>query len=299
MKKLLILLLMVLMMVGCRDSKEIIIAEQYGLAYAPIQVMKARGTLEAQVDQEVKWVKMANTTALREALLAGQLDVGFLGIPPFIISYDNDVEWKMFTGLSEAPLGLMSRDIKDLESISKEDRIALPQPGSIQHILLAMAAEKTFGDAKYFDEQLVTMKHPDGMQALMAGGDITLHYTSPPFIFEEEKTGMHTVIDSETCMGEPFTFIVGVTTEDFEGSSAYKAFNEALTETIAFMYEYPEATLEILKTYYDYDEETLRDYVYNRGIVYTQEIKGVEGFVDFMYRNDYIKNSYEKEDLTW
>ncbi len=53
---------------------------------------------------------------------------------------------------------------------SPDDRIALPQPGSIQHILLSMAAEKQLGKHDVFDNQLVTMKHPDGMTALESFG---------------------------------------------------------------------------------------------------------------------------------
>lgn len=45
------------------------------------------------------------------------------------------------------PLGLQTNaeNIKSLKDIKPTDRIALPAPGSIQHILLAMAAEKNWG----------------------------------------------------------------------------------------------------------------------------------------------------------
>lgn len=301
MKKL-TLILIVFLLIGCQkqDDSKVIIAEQYGLAYAPIQVMKARGTLEALVDEEVKWVKLANTAAIREALLANRLDIGFLGIPPFILGYDNAVDWKIFSGLCEAPLGLMSNKVLTLESIQSSDRIALPQPGSIQHILLAMAAERTFGEADYFDKQLITMKHPDGMQALYSDNEVTLHFTSPPYIFEEAAAGMHQVIDSETCMGEAFTFIVGVTTPEFyEKTDLYDAFNQALEETLIFIKENPEETIALLMPYYQYDQETLSTYVYESGMSYTSDIKGVQTFIDFMYRNDYIKKTYEAKELIW
>jgi len=48
----LIILLMTIMLSGCRKkdtSPVITIAEQYGLAYAPLQVMKEKGFLEKKI----------------------------------------------------------------------------------------------------------------------------------------------------------------------------------------------------------------------------------------------------------
>jgi len=302
MKKWLLILLM-LTLVGCgQEEKTIIIAEQYGLAYAPIQVMKEKGFLDSKLaDHTIEWVKFGNTTAIREAMVADRLDVGFLGIPPFIMGSDKGMDWRIFTGLSRAPLGLMGKEsIESLKDIQADERIALPQPGSIQHILLSMAAERELNDATYFDDQLVTMKHPDGMQVLLTGNDIDYHFTSPPYLFEEKNQGMTEIISGETCFGDEFTFIVGITTPDFhEDEAAYQALNEALLETLEFMKESPEETLDILENYYDFDRETLETYVYDSGIVYETEVKGVETFVEFMFRNGYIEKQIEEDDLLW
>lgn len=297
MKKRLLLCIVLSLLVGCKSDK-IVIAEQYGLAYAPIQVMKTLGYYEDLVDQEVEWVKLGNTAAIREAMLADQLDVGFLGIPPFLIAYDQNVEWRIFTGLSQAPLGLMGREDVAFDTLKPTDRIALPQPGSIQHILLSMASEKTFGDADYFD-QLVTLKHPDGMQALINGIEVDYHFTSPPYLFEESEQGNHLIIDGETCMGEPFTFIVGVTEEEFYNTDAYTHFLEALDQTLIYMENNPEETIEILKSYYDYDNEKLRQYIYGSGMIYSREILGLTSFIEFMNRSQYIHTYYTEENLIW
>jgi len=192
MKKLFVVLLVILCLVGCKEEeKKLIIAEQYGLAYAPVQVMMSKGYLEeALPDYEIEWVKLGNTMAIREAMTADALDAAFLGIPPYIIGTDSGMNWGLFTGLSRAPVSLMGREDATLETIG-DGRIALPQPGSIQHILLSMAAERTFGDAKIFDNQLVTMKHPDGMQVLINGNEVDYHFTSPPYVFQEAEAGMH------------------------------------------------------------------------------------------------------------
>ena len=126
---------------SCSGAKEITIAEQYGLAYAPLQIMKAKSYFEQlEPDADIEWVRLGNTAAIREAVLAGEVDAGFMGIPPFLIGADNGMKWHLVAGLSVCPLGLVAARGEDLSDIAPGTRIALPQPGSIQHILLSMAA---------------------------------------------------------------------------------------------------------------------------------------------------------------
>jgi len=301
MKKLFVVLLVILCLVGCKEEeKKLIIAEQYGLAYAAVQVMMSKGYLEeALPDYEIEWVKLGNTMAIREAMTADALDAAFLGIPPYIIGTDSGMNWGLFTGLSRAPVSLMGREDATLETIG-DGRIALPQPGSIQHILLSMAAERTFGDAKIFDNQLVTMKHPDGMQVLINGNEVDYHFTSPPYVFQEAEAGMHEIISGETCFGGEYTFIVGVTSEELKNDTeAYNAISSAVKQSMEFIQNNPEETLDVLMPYYNIDRETLSTYIYDSGIVYETEIKGIETFVDFMYRNEYIKENYKEDELIW
>jgi len=301
MKKLFVVLLIVLCLAGCKEEEnKLIIAEQYGLAYAPVQVMMSKGYLEeALPDYEIEWVKLGNTMAIREAMTADALDAAFLGIPPYIIGTDSGMNWGLFTGLSRAPVSLMGREDATLETIG-DGRIALPQPGSIQHILLSMAAERTFGDAKIFDNQLVTMKHPDGMQVLINGNEVDYHFTSPPYVFQEAEAGMHEIISGETCFGGEYTFIVGVTSEELKNDTeAYNAISLAVEKSMEFIQNNPEEALDVLMPYYNIDREILSTYIYDSGIVYETEIKGIETFVDFMYRNEYIKEKYEEDELIW
>lgn len=287
-----------------KEEKKLVIAEQFGLAYAPIQIMKEKGFLDEKLEgYEIEWVKLGNTAAIREAMLADKLDVGFIGIPPFLIGYDNNMEWGIFSGLSSSPLGLVSSDsnIKSLSDIKSTDRIALPQPGSIQHILLSMAAESEFNEADKFDEQLVTMKHPDGMAALLSGSEVNLHFTSPPYLFEELKYDSNSlVVGGEKCFGEEFTFIVGITSKEIKKNEAlYNDLKKALVESIDFINNNREESVAILSKYYDYDNDTLIDYLYNQNIKYSTEVKGLNKFIEFMNNNGYLKNTYEVDELIW
>lgn len=305
--KIVTVLLIILVLTGCSrkaDDNKLIIAEQYGLAYAPLQIMKEQGFLESLLpDTEIEWVTLSNTTSIRESMLSKDVDMGFMGIPPFIIGLDNGMDWKIMCGLSKNPSGLVSNDpkIKTLADFKEGDKIALPQPGSIQHILLAMACEEQFNEAAKLDDLLLSMRHPDAYQSLESKATIKAHFASPPYLFDELKNkDNHLVLSGKEAFGGDFTFIVGVCDRDFyKNKEQYQAVEEALKQAMDFMAENKDDTLAILSKSYNIDKEVLNEYLSEEGMVYSQEVEGVETFVSFMLKNKYIQNNYEMKDLIW
>ena len=299
--------MIIIMTVGCgqKQKSELVIAEQYGLAYAPIVVMREKGFLQEALGDEttIRWEKLGNTAAIREAMLTDNLDVGFIGIPPFLIGADQGMDWRIISGLSSSPLGLITNDenINNLEDLRDKGKIALPQPGSIQHILLAMAAQEALGDATALDHQLIAMKHPEGYQALKASGDVTAHFTSPPYIFQEmDDDELNLLLTGDEAFGDSFTFIVGVCQESFiEDEASYAAFNKALERSIEFIQESPVETVDLLGEVFQLEGSVVRDYIYGRGMNYSTEVKGLGRFIEFMEDVGYIQSDLTEEGLVW
>ncbi len=94
---------------------------------------------------------------------------------------------------SAASLNVNQDRLKSLADFGDGDKIALPDVGiSYQALMLQMACEQTFGEgqANRLDRLTVSMAHPDGAAALMAGRtEITAHFTSPPYSFQEVQSG--------------------------------------------------------------------------------------------------------------
>lgn len=289
------------------DSQEKVvrIAEQYGIAYAPVQIIKEQRLMEKNCPGvQVTWEQMTNTTVIREAMVSDKLDIGFMAIPPFLIGWDNGMDWKIATGLSSVPTGLVAKnDIQSLQDIDSNDRIALPQPGSVQHILLAMACKEAFNDPKKMDNILVTLSHPDGMNALLAGNEISAHFTSTPYLETELATeGYHEILTGKEAFGGDFSFIVGVTTKKLhdESPAVYEAFNQSVAEAIEFINAHPEEAAEILTKYYDLPKEDILKYLTAEDTEYSPKVKGIKKFSDFMKETDYLKKSYTSiEDVVW
>lgn len=289
---------------NAQDIKTIRIAKQYGLAYAPLQIMIEKAFLEEAVGDQVKveWVQLANTAAIREAMLGNGLDVGFMAIPPFLIGIEGGMEWRMMIGLNQSPLGLVTNNvnINSLQDLVDYGKIALPQPGSIQHILLSMAAKKELGESTLFDQQLVSMKHPDAMQALLSSSEVVAHFTSPPYLFlEEDEKDTKVLVTGEEAMGEPFTFIVGACQESFYNTDYYNVVVECIIKSIEFIQDNPEETIEILAKEYELEKEVVKDYLYSRNMIYSDEILGVETFLEFMFEEGMITELYDLNSLEW
>ena len=309
-----VFLIFLFFITGCENNNEqniikdnkLVIAEQYGLAYAPVQLIKESNLLQqANPDLKIEWKQLSNTAAIRESMLAGEVDIAFMAIPPFLIARDKGMSWKIISGLSQSPLGLMvNRDyINSISDFKKSDKIALPQPGSIQHILLSMAAEKEFGDPKIFDNQLLTMKHPDAMNALLSGKEVAAHFASPPYLFlESREEGIKKVLSGKEAFGGEYTFIIGVSTEEFyqNEKQKYRIFKNSLNQALKKFNQSPESTAEILADNYDLKVKEMREYLSWPGMKYTSEIKGLKNFISFMKKQGYITNeNYKETDLVF
>lgn len=313
MKKIIGILCMVVLVLlqGCslqknnNSAKEIRIAEQYGIAYAPVQIMKHKGLMEKHVPGvTVIWEQMSNTTEIREAMVADRLDVGFMAIPPFLIGWDKGMDWKIATGLSSVPSGLVAREkIETIADLDENSRIAVPQPGSVQHILLAMACKEAFNDPERLDNQLVTLSHPDGMNALLSGTEITAHFTSTPYLEKEiEADGFHLILDGEKVFGQKFSFIVGVATRTLhdDNPALYEGFLKAVDEAIEFINNHPEEAAAILTEYYEIDEEEILAYLTADSSEYSTVVKGTEKFSSFMAETKYLSRQYEEiDEILW
>lgn len=286
---------------GRGDERVLRVAEQFGIAYAPLQVMKDEGLLEkALPGYEIEWVQLGGPAAIREGMLAGDIDIGFMGIGPMLIGVDTGMDWKCFTALSANEVSFVTNraDINSLADIGPNDRIAILSPGCTQHILLCMAAEQQLGDFNAFDTRLVSLSHPDGMSAMLAGGEIALHVTTPPYADLELESGMHKILTGQDVMGAPFTFICGVADEDFYAGdrSAYDAFRTCLRAAMDEINADFPAAAERLAPVYGVDADMLLPEMRYNGTIYSMALSEVDEFAAAMARLGFLSKAPARED---
>ena len=281
---------------GEKDVKTLVIAYQGGIGYAPVHIMEARKLIEAHYDGElnVTFTKLDSGAAINEGIIGGTIDVGCMGLAPAISGVSNGIPYRVISGLCSQSHGLMSNDpgISSLRDIGPEDTIALVNTGSIQHILLGMAAEKVLGDAHALDNNIQKMSHAEGMAALESG-TVKLHQTSSPFIYQERDSGRYVELgELAEVWPSGNTFLLAMASEALAQDEAlFAAVSAAFDEAIRFINENPEETAQIESEYLSLDLETVEAYLGEADCQFFPELRGAETMADFMLRAGFIDNA--------
>lgn len=242
---------------------EIVLAPQFGLAYLPLHVMKTQKLVESHLaknglpNTKVTWAQTTGGAAANEGLLSGNMHVVSGGVGPLLTIWGKtkgnlDVKGIGCFDATALYLNTINPAVKTLKDFSDKDRIALPAVKvSIQAVTLQMACEKEFGAGKQnqLDHLTVSMSHPDGTAALLSGkSEITGHFTSPPFSFQQlEDKRVHRVISSFEVLGGPATFNSAFTTSKFrnENPRSYKSIFDALVQAHDFIQKHRADAIKI------------------------------------------------------
>jgi NitT/TauT family transport system substrate-binding protein len=279
------------------EARQLRIVKQPGLGYLELIVMREQKLIEKRVPGlSVEWRQLTSGPVIRDAMVAGQMDIGSGGVGPFIQAIDKGLDWKTLGALNEMPLFLncARADIKTLRDLKPTDRIAMPAIGSIQHVVLQMEAEKELGDAKKLNQQIVAMSHPDGTAAILSHREITCHLSSPPFQYEQLRdTSIHKVFDSYQAVGSPHTFnLVWASAKWVKANPTLtRAFVDALQEATRFINEHPAEAAKLYATSEkskSTPDELLAD-IKQPGIKYTNTPTGLMKFATFMHKIGMIR----------
>ncbi|MDR2341678.1 MAG: ABC transporter substrate-binding protein [Campylobacteraceae bacterium] len=227
------------------EKSELKIAKQYGLSYLPLIVAEEHKLVEKHAKSlglenvKVSWITLSGGATANDALLSGSVDLVSGGVAPLIRLWDKTKgKIKILASLNEAPqvLNTSNLKIKTLRDFTEKDKIAVPSVKvSIQSLVLQIAAAKEYGIKNYdkLDHLTVTLKHSDGVVALISGkSEVTAHFTQEPFTtIEQQSPNVHEVLNSYDILGRHTSNLV-FTSEDF-----YKSNPKLATAIIAAIEE--------------------------------------------------------------
>ena len=201
------------------EVSSIRVSHGYGILYLPIIVMRDQQLIEKQAkkmglgDVKTVWLTLDGGNVINDAMLAGNLDVAGTGAPGFVTLWSKaqGIPRSEVIGLgalstSSLWLNTNNANIKSLKDFTARDKIAIPGiKTSLSAVVLQMAAAKQFGAENYakLDPLTVSLSHPDAVGALLSGKtEITAHFTSPPFSYQEAKDPKITrVLNSSELLG--------------------------------------------------------------------------------------------------
>jgi NitT/TauT family transport system substrate-binding protein len=280
------------------------IAQQPGISYLPLTVMRHERLLEAAAAKagvaglRVAWAQFGAGNAMNEALLSGSLDFPSGGIGPLLTIWSKTrgrLSVQGVAALNAMPVYLVTINprVKTIRDFTAGDRIALPAAKvSMQAVTLQMAAAQVFGIDQYarLDPLTVSMQHPDAMAAMMSGhSEITAHFGSAPFMYQElEDKRVHRVLSSYDVLGGPHTFNAVWTSKKFhdENPRVYGAFLAALEQAIDLIRSDPKRAAGI---YIDEEKSSLAPDFVEQMIrdpenVFTTVPRNVMKYAEFMHK---------------
>lgn len=248
-------LLLVLMALPA-SAQTMRIAQQFGIGYLPLFVMREKALLEEEgrtrgLSLHPEWVQLSSGAAMNDALLSGNLDIAAGGTGPSLTLWAKTrtgLKVKGVATLNAMPFWLLTNNpkIHSIRDFTDQDRIALPAVKvSGQAVTLQMAARQAFGVGQEgrLDHLTISMSHPDGMAALLSGhSPITAHFTSAPFMYREaEAPGVHVVLNSDDVLGGRHTFNLTWATSVYHDANpqAMAAFLAALERAMVFIRSAP------------------------------------------------------------
>jgi NitT/TauT family transport system substrate-binding protein len=290
------------------ETAQLRIAQQFGIAYLPLIVIKERGLFEKHAatagipNTKAEWLVLSGAAAMNEALISGSLDFATAGVAPMILTWDK-TRPTPYAIIGVAALGSMPNvlttnnpAIKTLADFTDKDRIALPSVKvGFQPIVLQMAADKAFGKYDKLDHLTVSLSHPDATAALLSGNsEITAHFTSPPFVQQQLANGkIHAVLSSYDVLGGPHTFNAIYATKKFVEANpkTIAAFVEALDEANEWIVKNPAeaAKLYIAAEKSKLTPEFVEAIITDKNVRFTSLPERAQAFADFEYKVGLIK----------
>ncbi len=205
---------------------------QHGLPYLPQMVMDSLKLVEKYAAKaglpniKAEYRHLGGTANLVDALLAGQMHGGVVGMPALTTLWAKTVgtpgEVRALCAVQSMPYVLVTnnKNIKTLKDFTDKDKIALPAVKvSAQAVCLQMACAKEWGDENFakLDPITISRAHPDAITAILSGNnEINSHYASAPFYYYElEAPGIQKVLHSYDTLGGPTTNGVMLMTKVF------------------------------------------------------------------------------------
>lgn len=293
------------------EVSEVRIAQQFGVNYLPLTVMKKHQLVEKHAlllglpAIKVTWTQFGAGNVMNEALFAGSLDIASGGVGPLLKIWDKtkgNLDVRGVASLGSMPMYLNTTNprVKSIADFGKGDKIALPAVRvSIQAIVLQMATAKAFGLENYakLEDLTVAMRHPDALAALTSGGtEINSHFANSPFQEQElQNPNVRRVLSSYEVLGGASTLNSLYTTKKFHDGNpkTYRAVFDALKEAVQIINKDKRtaAELYIAEEQSKLAPEFVQKILEDPEFIVTSTPQGIMKYADFMYRTKGIKNN--------
>ena len=205
--------LCLLMMSGCSkaDSGDMTVTIGYfpNITHAQALVMKEQGNLDMAANGAftTRWMDFNSGSAESLSLIAGDVDIGFIGPGPAIMTYlKSNKEFVVLCGVSDYGAALIAgkeaviTGVADLANYT----VAVPGIGNTQHIcLLKLLEEVNLASTEEGGNVHVVAAENADILMLLNNGDVDAAFVPEPWVTQmEEQIGARVVADYDEVWKE-------------------------------------------------------------------------------------------------
>jgi NitT/TauT family transport system substrate-binding protein len=199
---------------------QIRIVRQPGMGHLPLTLMTELKLLEkhlkaAGIDKpDFSMRVVSGSTATTDAVLSGNADMTSGALTSLLTLWDKTKgKYQALCAITTQPMQLdvINPSVKSVADFTDNDRIGLPGVKTSYHaIVLQMEAARLWGIEQYarLDHLTVFTAPPDGLIAMLSGNSqITAHFTSAPYMYQEKEGGKaHQILNSYDVLSGPHVF---------------------------------------------------------------------------------------------
>jgi len=293
------------------EASTITLISQHGLPYLPLMLMQQHRLVEKHAGKlgvaglNAEYRTLGGTQSLIDALIAGSMDFGIVGVPGLATLWDKTAgtpnEVRALSAAQAMPFILVTNrpEIKSIRDFKEGHKIAVPAvKNSNQAICLQMAAAKEWGQEHYarLDPFTITLPHPDAAIAIIAKStEVAAHYGVAPFQnIELAAPGVHAVLKSYDTLGGQTTNGVVVMTKKFRDANpkVTRAVYAALNEASGMINKEPRAAAEVYIRVTSEKRSSLDDMtkmISDPDNAWTTTPQNAMRYVEFMHRMGTLK----------
>ncbi|WP_414469048.1 ABC transporter substrate-binding protein [Methanobacterium sp. ACI-7] len=266
--------------------------------HAALFVANFQGMYEKE-DIRVQLVPFRAGPEIIKALEEGEIDVGYCGISPVITAIDNGKPIKIVAAVNQEGSGIVANsNIKTINDL-KSKRVAIPQKGSVQDILLKDTLKSN--NISLSDVQIIESEVPYMPKSLLFNKfDAFVAWEPYPSAAQIDEN--ETILAYSEELWEDHPCCVIITTDDYAKSSTNKL-NKILSvhrEATNYINSHKNETVLIISkklgTEIEVEEESLKHVEFVSDLS-DNFVNNVFKIVEIQKQLEYTKNNITKEQL--
>jgi NitT/TauT family transport system substrate-binding protein len=236
-----------------------VIRIQYTTAYSSAvqQILMRKDFLQKVLPDNVKieWVNINTSSDMRDALVAGQIDIASMSKPSIITAIGNELPVVILSNtlIQLAKLYSNNPDISSMDDIKKTSKIAINGMGSTVHLALMLVSKELYGDPSRFNSNLVSMQYSDIFASITSSKELDCMAATFPNLKKADKIKtLKPILDLTPIIRQYDIGVMFCTRQQFfnDNPELIDAFNKASSEAIDFMNEQPAEAAKLLSEFY-------------------------------------------------